>query len=116
MSKYSQCKCCWTLDFGDPARDEKGRCRKCQVYCPDTLVHCSKILEINRNTGELIVVDLAQTFGESADGDGADIENSQCFNCYWSAFPCNGCLRELFIRRMDLTDIVKIFCKTDAHF
>jgi hypothetical protein len=102
MSKYTQCKCCFTLDFGDATRDDIGRCRKCQIYCPDTLIHCRRIIEINRITGELVVVDIAKTFCND-DNE----EHSRCFNCYWVGFPCNGCLTELFKRKMKLSDVVR---------
>jgi len=106
MIKACQCKCCWTIHFNDLSRDDKGRCRKCQLYCFDDveLVHCGRVIEIDRISGTLVVVDLAKTFGDH--NTNAD-EMKGCFDCYWVHFPCNGCLTDLFKRNMKLSDIVK---------
>lgn len=107
-----QCKCCYCLHYNDVIRDEQGRCGKCQTFCSkDKLEHCKKVIEINRQLGELCVVDSKLTFGNDSN-DNCDCGNENCeisngcFSCYWSGFPCNSCLIELFKRNMSLSDVI----------
>ena len=108
-----QCKCCWCINYKYLDRDDEGRCNKCQVFCAkDKLEHCQKVVEINRNVGELCVVNYFETFNTEKQDFHYDSEDtasycSGCFSCYWSGFPCNSCLNELFDRNMSLSDIVR---------
>ena len=113
-----QCKCCLCLHHNDLERDEKGRCGKCQKFCTkDKLKHCNEVIELNRQLGERCVTDIILTFDIHSDIE-CNFNDFNChsfkkckcyggcFDCYWSGFPCNGCLIELFKRDMSLSDVI----------